>query len=134
MTTEQAEAARRAGLIGTWRLVSCRIALPDGTTVQPYGDAPSGAIVYSEDGWMSCQMAGGSSGERGAAGRLISYTAYYGPYSVSEGESLVVHQVAGSSVAIMEGDQPRRYDVDGRTLRLTAEMPDSSVEVLWSRP
>ena len=45
-------------LIGAWQLRSCTSTLPDGTQEHMYGSAPIGVIMYTPDGWMSCDMAG----------------------------------------------------------------------------
>ena len=132
---EAGEAAARVGLIGAWRLVSCAITAPDGEVSHPYGEAPAGVILYTPDGWMSCHMQGARfEGAETRREDVLAYTGYYGAYTVVEAERLVVHHVAGSSEAIMSGDQLRYYEIEGVRLRLTAEMNGLKVDVRWARP
>ncbi len=47
-----------SALAGSWRLLSWTIDYSDGRPgSMPYGENPSGLIVYSDDGWMSAAIA-----------------------------------------------------------------------------
>lgn len=39
--------------VGTWKLRSFEVKLPDGSVEYPYGKSPVGYLVYSLDGYMS---------------------------------------------------------------------------------
>ena len=121
-----------AALIGAWHLVSCTMALADGSIDYPFGRQPSGAILYTPDGWMSAHLIDRDAAQ-GAEPRP-HYSGYFGPFSLSETENLVVHHVRGASDDRIVGDQPRRYRIDGDTLTLTAGVAGAAIEVIWKRP
>lgn len=119
-----------AALIGAWELVSCTMVLADGSIEHPYGHEPGGVILYTPDGWMSAHLIGSGRASPGAG----SCSSYFGRFSVSERDALVVHHVRGASDQRIVGDQPRRYRIDGDTLTLAAATDDASIEVIWKRP
>lgn len=131
-------AAARAGLLGTWKLVGCTVTQADGASHHPYGAAPRGTIVYTSDGWMSCQMApteaGDPAGNAPPGNSAVTYSAYYGRFTIDEARHLVVHHVEGSSSTMVQGVQERHYTVDGNRLRLEAALGEAAVTVLWERP
>jgi hypothetical protein len=95
-------------LVGTWRLVSWTSQRSDGTTVAPFGGAPTtGLIVYSPDGFMSATL---MQVDRESLGRPIrntadvaeaagedveaafkGYMAYAGRYSVADDGTVTHH-------------------------------------------
>ncbi len=96
---------------------------PGSLPEHPFGEAPEGAIFYTADGWMACQMQGGT----------IS-SAYCGPYEVDEATRRVIHRVAFSDSPLMRGDQLRHYQIAENRLLLSADMDETRIEVLWRRP
>ena len=117
-------------LVGAWQLVSCTSTLPDGSQRRMYGSAPSGVIMYTPDGWMSCHMKGGRQAGDAA---LIEYTGYFGPYTMQDDGKTVVHHVKGSSEAMVSGDQVRNYAFNGNELTLSAEMAGIGAVLRWAR-
>lgn len=122
-----------AALIGAWQLVACTMTLPDGSTTYPFGREPCGAILYTPDGWMSAHLMD-CGPATDAAPSAPRYSGYFGPFTVSEKDSLVIHHVRGASDARIVNDQPRTYRIEGDRLVLSAEMNGASIEVVWSRP
>ncbi len=119
-------------LIGAWELRSCTATLPDGSLEHMYGSAPTGVIMYTPDGWMSCYMAGG--GEPDPGGTMVERSGYYGPVVMRSAEKVVEHHVRDSTSDFMLGTvQERCYRIEGDTLYLSAELNGKSMVVVWSR-
>src|SRR5919109_3332701 len=85
-------------LVGAWRLVSFESFDQNGTA-RP-GNYDTGMIVYDASGRMSAQLMHSSNkasapltadGDRAAAYRR--YLGYWGPFTVDEAKSIVVHRV-----------------------------------------
>jgi Lipocalin-like domain len=51
---------RSERLLGSWGLVSFEQVLASGEVLKPFGDSPSGLILYEADGRMSAQVSVGS--------------------------------------------------------------------------
>jgi Lipocalin-like domain len=103
----------RAGLLGGWRLESF-VSRDIATDVErrPYGDNPSGLILYTADGYMSAQLTPDDASE---------YIAYGGRFHVDEEAATVRHEVLVSSVAdLLTRPQLRRARIDGDRLTLSA--------------
>ena len=119
-------------LVGAWELRSCTSTLPDGSQKLIYGSAPSGVIMYTPDGWMSCFMAGG--GEPDPGGTMVDRSGYYGPVVMRPADKVVEHHVRNSTSEFMLGTvQERGYRIEGDTLILSAAMNGNQIEVIWSR-
>ena len=119
-------------LVGAWELRSCTTTTPDGSKQYMYGHKPTGAIMYTPDGWMSCHMAGGDPPADGS--EIVRYSGYHGPVVMRPADRVVEHHVRGSSNGWMTGTvQERAYSIDGDTLTLSAEMNGNHIEVVWSR-
>ena len=81
-------------LVGTYRLISCKIEWSDGKVSLPYGEAPEGLLVYTRSGHMSGHLMrrgvpafkggarAGSPAEIDAAFR--GYLGYFGTYTVDQ--------------------------------------------------
>ena len=119
-------------LVGAWELRSCTSTLPDGSQKHMYGSTPSGVIMYTPDGWMSCFMAGG--GEPDPGGTMVDRSGYYGPVVMRPADKVVEHHVRNSTSEFMLGTvQERGYRIEGDTLILSAAMNGNQIEVIWSR-
>ena len=136
---------------GTWWLLACEGRWSDGRISKPYGDEPSGLLMYDGQGSFSGQimtqgrpnfatgnLLKGSDAEVRAA--FEGYVAYYGSYTVDETEGLMIHQVEGSFFPNWIGDtQVRKFEFsgDGRlqlsTLPIKGSRADLTVVLLWER-
>lgn len=131
MSEDTSQAA--TALLGAWQLVACTMTLPDGSTEYPFGHEPRGAILYTPDGWMSAHLIDRSSATD-ASPSAPRYSGYYGPFTVSENDNVVIHHVRGASDARIVNDQPRTYRIEGDRLVLAAELNGALIEVVWRRP
>ncbi len=145
-------------LRGSWRLVRWVIAYGDGRPdTLPFGDAPTGLIVYGPDGFMSAAIARAgrlplsSESVRGApeAERLAAFDSYFhyaGPYELRRDPALptglqVHHHVTMALNPNFVGTTQVRdvtFDADGRlTLSASDTVPGGAVarhhRLLWRR-
>ncbi len=129
-------------MIGSWELV--RFESQDTTTGsvrQPLGPQPRGLILYTADGFMSAQLAPGSSDaeidDSVAAGPLArgttplaepgGYIAYTGPFHVDEQAAIVHHRVRMATMPdLLAAPQLREVRVDGDLLTLSATSTDAA--------
>ena len=148
MTTDDPAASR---FTGAWRLLSCETRDSGGQVQYPFGERPSGQLLYDGAGNMSAQL-GRTNRPRFAAkdpalgtdaevrDAFDGYIAYFGTYSVDQSQQAVTHRVIGASFPNWIGiDLVRRYTFDesGR-LRLATppiEVGGRSLEyvLLWER-
>jgi hypothetical protein len=80
----------RNAILGSWELVS--FAARDsgtGDIRHPLGNHPRGLILYTDDGFMSAQLAPQESGDT----EIGDYIAYSGPFHVDEQASTVRHDM-----------------------------------------
>jgi hypothetical protein len=99
----------RAPWIGTWRMTAVESRdSTDGTWRRPFGDAPSGVVMYNADGTHSMQFsrtpvapmfAAGT--DRGATDLELrtmyeSYFSWYGTYQVDTARGVIIHRIEGS--------------------------------------
>jgi hypothetical protein len=145
-------ASLREALIGSWALVSwVQTDITTGEEALPIGPCPQGFLLYTDDGYMSAQLAtpdratfAGGDMNRGTPEEYIaagkSYLAYSGPYRVDEARHAVEHGMAISLFPNWTGDrQLRIVELDGDELRLKADGPimyDGSLKnttVTWRR-
>lgn len=120
-------------LLGAWELDSWAISFDDGgVATYPFGEDPSGLIVYSDDGWMSACIARASRTPLPEdqpfrridpallAESYLSYFHYAGRFRI-EGE-LVVHTVTSSLNPNFVGSEQRRsVRLAGDALTLSGE-------------
>jgi len=127
-------------------LLSFEHILPSGETLRPFGDSPSGMLVYQAGGAMSVHVSVGepkrlasedfetvSAEEAAAAWR--SYLGYWGTFEVDAHQQRVVHRVEGSSFANWIGtEQVRhfRFDEGGRLI-LEADFAEGHYTLTWQR-
>ncbi|HVR50062.1 MAG TPA: lipocalin-like domain-containing protein [Pseudorhodoferax sp.] len=142
-------------LLGSWQLQHWEIAYSDGRPATlPYGERPSGLIVYGTDGFMSACIARAaraplsSESVRSApqAERLAAFESYFhyaGPYRLQsvDGRLQVVHRVTHALNPNFVGtEQVRNVDFDGQgvlTLSASDTLPGSQVarhhRLRWQR-
>ena len=106
-------------LIGTWRLIACTDEDQLGKPIHFFGNAPTGMLMYDENGYMNVQMMNlernrfasdafgvGTPEETHAA--FHGYNAYYGRY-YEEKAGEILHVVEGSLFPNFIGIQFTRY-------------------------
>ena len=142
-------------LEGAWHLVRWEIAYGDGRPATlPYGDAATGLIQYTRDGWMSaCIARGGRARLDGEsvrhapqAQRLAAFESYFqyaGRYAVREvdGGQQVVHSVTHALNPNFVGTEQVRnmsFSTSGElTLSASDTVPGTAVarhhRLIWRR-
>ncbi|MDR1067793.1 MAG: lipocalin-like domain-containing protein [Clostridiales Family XIII bacterium] len=123
-----------AALVGTWRLQSFTGTDESGETIAVMGAGATGFICYSDDGWVSVQIAcanrprydipdtaGGSDEQTLAAAR--GTFAYAGRFVTDEDAGIVYHELEFSLIPNWIGSRQKRYVEfrDAGTLVLTAD-------------
>ena len=118
-------------LLGGWRLESFVSHNPDtGHLRHPFGQRPSGLILYTTDGHMSAQLTPGQSGE---------FISYGGRFTVDEAASTVTHHVVISTLPeLLLEPQLRHAKIDGERLTLSAGLTSKAGEarqgtLVWRR-
>lgn len=128
-----ADSELHAKLIGSWRLVSVETMRPNGEIITEWmGKAPTGLIVYLPNGLMSVQImrdprpARFESGSRLKASpeelkaAYLGYYAYWGKYTISPSENMVIHDVESSLWPEEVGTIYKRFfSIEGSRLVLT---------------
>jgi Lipocalin-like domain len=113
-------------IVGTWKLISYENHLADGSISFPYGKKPQGYFVYDSTGHVSVQIMrtppmkdipglrdGKGEGDQYREA-FLSYTAYFGTYTVDRTKGTVTHHVEGSFRPDYTGtDQVRPFRIDG---------------------
>ena len=134
-------------LLGSWELVSWTVHDPAGVRA-PFGDDPTGTLIYSEDGRMAAVVAarerpplsrpsGRHAPSEEVRAAFVSFFCYTGRWHV-EGDD-VVHTVGVALNPAMAGTvQRRRIVLDGAVLELVADEPlEPGVRrhrLRWQRP
>lgn len=143
-------------LLGTWQLVRWDIQYGDGRAATlPFGDAATGLISYTGDGWMSACIARGNRGKLSSdsvrsapeSERLAAFESYFqyaGPYAIrttAEGGQQVVHSVTHALNPNFVGTQQVRnmaFSPEGElTLSASDTVPGTDVarhhRLVWRR-
>lgn len=131
--------------IGTWKLVSWEVVLPDGTIRHPFGENVVGYLIYTGDGYMAAaimdpdrrqsdpkyllETVAENLPEADRAKAFGTYLSYCGTYTV-EGNTLTHHVKAGSIPGWTGSEQLRPYRFEGG--RLIIE-PGSGNILTWKR-
>ncbi|MCL4794140.1 MAG: lipocalin-like domain-containing protein [Bryobacteraceae bacterium] len=138
----------QSALIGTWRLVAMESRAADGQISRPFGENPTGLLIYSADGFMAVSVMGAgrehfTSGDlRGGtpeekAGAVGSYLSYSGSYDVLPDR--VVHHVEVSLLPNWCGTRQERFFElhDDRLVLRTPQMVMAGLEcttvLTWRR-
>ncbi|MCV7008931.1 lipocalin-like domain-containing protein [Mycobacterium gordonae] len=103
----------RHALPGGWLLESFVSRDDRSATVRyPFGEHPSGLIIYTDDGHMSAQLTPGAGGE---------FVSYGGRFVVDEAAATVTHHVLIATMPeLLAQPQIRHARVDGDRLTLSA--------------
>ncbi len=103
----------REALLGGWLLHSFVSRDADtGAQWSPYGEHPTGLILYTADGYMSAQLTPGPGAE---------FVAYGGRFHVDEQSATVRHDVAVSTMPeLLTQPQFRHANIQGDRLTLSA--------------
>ena len=124
-------------LVGTWQVVEVVDTDPAGKVSHPYGEHPTGYIVYDATGHLHVQLMRTPATPPFAAGddtkgtdqevraAYDGYVAYFGTYEVDEAQSNVIHRVQGSLMPSYTGtDQPRPIKITGDNLIIEGTIPE----------
>jgi Lipocalin-like domain len=114
-------------VLGAWKLLSfAREDTVSGDNTQPWGENPSGCLIYLPDGHMSAVLTAegrkvaAPADEKQVAQLYSNMAAYAGTYTVHD--DTVVHHV---EVAWLPGwvgsDQPRQAKLEGETLTIRTQ-------------
>jgi hypothetical protein len=111
----------RTTILGAWELASFQTRdTGSGELRYPLGRRPRGLILYTDDGFMSAQLA-----PEGPGTELGGYIAYSGPFHVDESASTVRHDVRMATMPeLLAQPQLRQASVTGGALILSATMTD----------
>ena len=103
----------RQALLGGWLLESFVSRSPDSDELRhPFGEHPSGLILYIADGHMSAQLTSGPDGE---------FVSYGGRFEVDDAAATVRHLVLVSTMPeLLQQPQIRQARIDGDRLTLSA--------------
>jgi hypothetical protein len=107
-------------LKGTWKLESFTGTDEAGETIDMMGPGATGFICYSDDGWVSVQIAGaerprydipdvGGGTEEQTLAAARSLFAYAGPFEVDEENGIVYHNLQFSLIPNWIGSKQKRY-------------------------
>ena len=131
--------------VGTWKLVSWEVSLPDGTIHYPYGKDVVGYLIYTADGYMSAEimnpdrqqsdpsfpleMATGQTLPDSDRARAFStYLSYCGTYTVA-GKTVTHHMKAGLIPSWTGSEQVRPFKFDHGFLIITG----GNQKLTWER-
>jgi hypothetical protein len=147
---ESASAQSKAGLVGTWKLISATDVTDKGKIIKnPYGLNPTGLLTYTADGRMMDIITNGgrkplsvpdwvSAPAEERAEALITMVAYAGRYTVSDDK--VVHHVEVAAVQNWVGIDLVRTIVKLEGKRVTLRTPpflkggvQTTEELVWER-
>jgi len=139
-------------IVGTWRMVGVETRVVDGSgpTTFPRGTKPTGYIIYDAQGRMYVQIMNsdevrpprrgeGPMPEHDQARAYATYTAYFGRYTIDEGDQSVTHHVEGSVNPRNIGNGMHRFvevSHDRLSLNTVAKGPDGKERVtlrMWER-
>lgn len=110
---------------GSWTLVSVEVIQGMAVIAQPYGEEPSGSLIYTPDGHVSALITGGEP--------LIAYAGRF----ALEGDT-VIHRVDVGVMPIGPGstlNREARFDELGRMTLLAdvPDMPSATLALTWVR-
>jgi hypothetical protein len=143
------QSALKEQLVGAWALVAVVGERADGTKFEPFGPNPKGVIIFTNDGHFSLfQSSAGvpkiAANDRAkatpeeATAIVRESIAYYGTYSVNEGEKTLAVKLVGSTYANLVGGPEQKRIVTSLTseeLKFTNPRTPAGVTLLtvWKR-
>lgn len=136
-------------LVGAWNLVSLYAQDPSGQTGYPFGRNAQGRLIYEPNGRMAVQLMNPNRPRFASSDLLLTseaevraafdgYAAYYGSYSVDQGERIIVHHVEAAHIPNWVGtDQVRHFEFQGNRLILKGPLVRGGVQeevsLVWER-
>lgn len=107
-------------ILGPWKLISLEATNAEGEVFYPFGETPSGMIMYDSSGYISYtamrsdrpkfasgDLAGGTPEEITVA--FEGFDAYCGTYELNLEEGIITHQIETSRFPNWEGSEQVRY-------------------------
>ena len=151
LTADGARVPDRAReIFGTWKLLHYKSIRSDGSSVDLYGAAPLGQLIYDSSGHMSVHLLKpdlpkcGTMDRRKCAATVArvafdNYFGYWGRYKLSSDGRSVMHQIEGASVPDWVGTSQDRYiELSGNRLTITTPLQQvggvaSRQVLIWER-
>jgi hypothetical protein len=138
-------------IIGPWNLLAMEATSQDGAVMHPFGESPTGMILYDPSGYMfyiamrsdrgnfeSGDVLGGTPEEKVAA--FESFDAYNGTYEVNIDDQIITHTVEASRTPNWKGTkQVRHFRLSGNKLiietpPILAQASRWVIQVIFERP
>ena len=138
-------------LLGPWKLKSMEGKNAEGESFHPYGETPTGMILYDASGTMSYTVMrlgrpkftskdtrGGTPAEIMAA--YEGFDAYCGRYDIDPDRGVIIHHIEACKYPNWEqSDQVRRFQISGNQLLIEAgpiriQGADWKISVVFERP
>jgi len=138
-------------IFGPWKLVSMEATNHKGEVLYPFGETPSGMILYDSSGYMSYtamrsdrpkfasgDLAGGTAEEIKAA--FEGFDAYCGTYVLNLEEGFITHTISTSRFPNWEGSEQKRFFQFSETQLIINSPPiqihgtEWVIQVIFTRP
>jgi hypothetical protein len=149
-TKAAAKAPSRAPLkdrfVGTWKLVNIEQRNAKGDVIPASAAAPAnrtGYIIYDPAGYVAVSImpvgrkkyAGAQPTDSEAKAAMTGYAAYFGTFTINEGDGSVTHHLQGSLNPGMAADQKRFFELSGNrlTLKPPAGANGNQSRLTWER-
>ena len=135
-------------LVGAWKSRILDTQDPSGQTGYPFGRNAQGRLIYEPNGRMAVQLMNPDRPRFASSDLLLTseaevraafdgYAAYYGSYSVDQGERIIVHHVEAAHIPNWVGtDQVRHFELQGNRLTLKGDLErggQAVVSLVWER-
>ena len=138
--------AEDLSVLGAWKLLSyTREDVVSGEITRPWGENPSGYLMYLPDGHMSAVVTSegrkdvAPTDEKQVAQLYFNMVAYAGTYTV-QGDTVVHHVEVAWRPSWVGSDQPRHAKIEGDTLTIRTQPIRNRVEgkdyvyiLVWTR-
>jgi hypothetical protein len=119
VASAHSEKSMKDQLVGTWLQVAVTSEGRDGAKGEPFGPNPKGVIIFSNDGHFSLFQSRAEIPKIAANDRakatpeeahaiVASAIAYYGTYTLSEGEKTIFVKIVASTFANLAGGQEQK--------------------------
>lgn len=136
--------------VGTWKLISFEYRRRDGALTFPFGEDAEGLLIYTQNGYMSAQVAdanrtrfNGSDALHGTPEEIksafLSSAAYYGQFEVDTENNIILHHTDISTLPNQSNTvQKRFYSFENDKLILTTPPTEFGGDVItgvliWKR-